>query len=418
MRKELGTRLLNIALRGLSMGSRFLLIFALAKLLSPTELGSFGLMMATVSISVLIVGADYYTYSQRELLARPAEQWSFVIQHQMKAQLVLYSVLLPVQLLIFIFGLIDWQYMLWFFTLLILDHIAQEINRLLVAMHKQLIASFVLFIRMGSWVLVIIPLMYFYEQYQNLTSLYFSWMIGSTLAITMGGLAIKQALPVWNKEPTDFKWLKKGFKVGGLFLLATICFKGLLTFDRYAVEAFSSAETLGVYVFYIGIIMGVFTFLDPAVFSFLYPRMLQSYQMQEKDKFQKTFRELVFSTLIISALLAVSLWFLMPFIIGWVDKLIYAEYLDSLIFLIPVGFIYAVGYIPHYALYAMKEDKWIISAHISAIIVFFSSLAVFQLKNSIQTVASALLFAFSWMAIVKIVGYSVTKQNSTLLKGS
>ncbi len=211
---------------------------------------------------------------------------------------MLYSVLLPVQLLIFVFGLIDWRYMLWFFTLLILDHIAQEINRLLVVMHKQLIASCVLFIRMGSWVLVIIPLMYFYEQYQNLTSLYSSCMIGSTLAITMGGLAIKQALPIWNKEPTDFKWLKKGFKVGGLFLLATICFKGLLTFDRYAVEAFSSAETLGVYVFYIGIIMGVFTFLDPAVFSFLYPRMLQSYQMQEKDKFQKTFRELVFSTLI------------------------------------------------------------------------------------------------------------------------
>ena len=418
MRKELGTRLLNVALRGLSMGSRFLLIFALAKLLSPTELGLFGLMMATVSISVLIVGADYYTYSQRELLARPVEQWSFVIQHQMKAQLVLYLVLLPAQLLIFIFGLIDWQYILWFFTLLILDHIAQEINRLLVAMHKQLIASFVLFIRMGSWVLVIIPLMYFYEQYQNLITLYFAWMIGSVLAITIGGLAIKQALPVWNKESTDYKWLIKGYKVGGLFLLATICFKGLLTFDRYAVEAFSSTETLGVYVFYIGIIMGVFTFLDPAVFSFLYPRMLQSYQMQEKDKFQKTFRELVFSTLIISALLAISLWFLMPYIIGWVDKLIYIEYLDSLVFLIPVGFIYAVGYIPHYALYAMKGDKWIVSAHISAIIVFFASLALFQLKNSIQTVASALLFAFSWMALVKIVGYSVTKQNSTLLKGS
>ncbi len=89
MRKELGTRLLNVALRGLSMGSRFLLIFALAKLLSPTELGLFGLMMATVSISVLIIGVDYYTYTQRELLARPVEQWSFVIQHQIKSKLSL-----------------------------------------------------------------------------------------------------------------------------------------------------------------------------------------------------------------------------------------------------------------------------------------------------------------------------------------
>lgn len=416
MRKELSTRLLNIALRGLSMGSRFILIFALAKLLSPAELGLFGLMLVTVSFSVLIVGADYYTYSQRELLARPVDQWSFVIQHQMKAQMMLYSILLPAQLLIFVFDLLDWQYVLWFYSLLILEHIAQEINRLLIVMHKQLIASWVLFIRSGSWILVVIPLMFMSERYQNLTTLYVAWLIGSALAIIVGGLAIKQILPVWNKVPTDYNWLKKGFKVGGLFLLATICFKALFTFDKYAVEALSSINTLGVYVFYIGIVMGVYNFLEPAVFSFLYPRMLQSYQMQEIDKYQKTFRELVFSTFTISVILAVIIWFGVPYIIDWIDKPIYREYLDSLLLLILVGLIYTLGYIPHYALYAMRGDKWIVVAHITGILVFFASLSCFQLNNVIQTVALALLLAFGWIAIVKMVGYSVVKQNSILLQ--
>ena len=108
--------------------------------------------------------------------------------------------------------------------------------------------------------------------------MYVAWLIGSALAIIVGGLAIKQLLPVWNKVPTDYNWLKKGFKVGGLFLLSTICFKALFTFDRYAVEALSSIDTLGVYVFYIVIVMGLYNFLEPAIFSFLYPRMLQSYQ--------------------------------------------------------------------------------------------------------------------------------------------
>lgn len=416
MKKELITRILNVALRGLSMGSRLILIFALAKFLTPAELGLFGLMLATVSYSVLVVGADYYTFSQRELLARPPEKWSVVIQHQIKAQLFLYAILLPAQSVIFVFDLMDWQYALWFFALLVLEHIAQEINRLLVAMHRQLMASWVLFIRMGSWVLIVIPLMYFFEAYRTLTAIYTAWMIGSALAILLGLYAIKQTLPVWEKVQIDYSWLKKGFKVGGLFLLATLCFKGLLTFDRYAVEALSSLETLGVYVFYIGIVMGAYNFLDPAVFSFLYPRMLQSYQMKEQDRYQKTFRELIVSTILISTLLAAIIWFVTPWLIQWVDKPVYSNYLNSLGLLIAAGFVYALGYIPHYALYAMKADKWIVASHIVALITFFVSLALFELNNGIETVALALLLAFGCMSILKMVGYSMNKTDSNFTK--
>jgi len=416
VKKELITRLLNIALRGLSMGSRLILIFALAKYLTPAEVGLFGLMLATVSFSVLIVGADYYTYSQRELLARPKEEWSFVIQHQMKAQFLLYAVLLPLQLVVFVFGLMDWKYALWFFALLLLEHVAQEINRLLVAMHRQLAASGILFIRMGSWVLVVIPLMFFFEEYRTLTSIYTAWMIGSALAILIGLYKIRQTLPIWEKVQVDYSWLKKGFKVGGLFLLATLCFKGLLTFDRYAVEALSSLETLGVYVFYIGIVMGAYNFLDPAVFSFLYPRMLQSYQMKEKDRYQKTFKELTLSTVLISILLAAVIWFVTPLLIQWVDKPIYSTYINSLGLLIAAGFVYAIGYVPHYALYAMKSDRWIVASHVTALIMFFVSLALFKLDNGIETVALALLLAFSCMAMLKLVGCMMNKTDSNFTK--
>lgn len=416
MRKEFTTRIVNILLRGLSMGSRFVLIFAVAKLLEPAEVGLFGLMLATVSFSVLIVGADYYTYAQRELLASPPAHWSFVIQHQIKAQFILYGILLPAQLLIFVFDLMDWQYAMWFFALLLTEHIAQEMNRLLVAMHKQILASWVLFVRLGSWVIVVIPLMYIYPEYQSLEVLYVAWLIGSLSAIVLGFIVIKHSLPNWQPVKTDYAFLKKGFKVGGVFLLATICFKGLLTFDRYAVEALSSIEMLGVYVFYIGMVMGAYSFLDPAVFSFVYPRMLQSYQMQDKKAYLKSFNELIISTLVISILLGFVIWIIMPYIVNWIDKPIYASHLDSLIILIAAGFTYAVAFIPHYALYAMKGDKWIVSAHISALVVFFASLMFIKLDDGIQSVAVALLLAFTWMGFVKTIGYLQTKQHSILLR--
>ncbi len=415
MSNEFIKRLLNVALRSLSMGSKLALIFGIAKLLEPAQVGLFGLMLATIGFSVLLVGGDYYTYSQRELLSRPATQWGFVLQHQVKAQLILYSVLLPAQLFIFVTGLMQWKYLLWFFVLLVLEHIAQEVNRILVAMHRQLIASWVLFIRMGSWVIFVLPFMVFNESYRQLEIVYMAWIVGSSLAIIQGVIVISRIVPNWKNVKTDYTWLKKGFKVGGLFLLATLCFRGLLTFDRYAVEMLSSTEMLGVYVFYISIVMGAYSFLDPAVFSFLYPKMLQAYQMNEKANYEKVFKELIITTFVMSALLAVLIWFFAPVIIGWINKPVYSDNLSDLLYLILAGFVYAVGYIPHYALYAMKGDKWILAAHISSMAIFFLILYFLKIENSIRLVALALVFAFSWMMFIKLIGYIYTKQRSTLL---
>ena len=410
MKKELTTRLANVGLRGLSMASRFILIFAIAKILSPQEVGLFGLMLATVSLSVLIIGADYYTYAQRELLARRPEHWSFVIQHQTIAQGLIYTILLPAQAIIFIGGWMDWQYAIWFFLLLIFEHIAQEINRLLVAMHKQLLASWILFIRMGSWVVVIIPLMVFFPELQNLESLYIAWLAGVLLAILWGLWFIRINVPIWKKYPLDKSWIKQGFKVGGLFLLATICFKGLQTFDRYAVENLSNLDMLGVYVFYIGIVMGLFNFLDPAVFSFLYPRMLQSYQVGKMNEYSKTFKELIWSTTLISILLAGFIWLFMPYIVGWIDKPMYEQNLASLNMLILAGVLYALSMIPHYALYAKRKDKSIVFSHLSALVLFFVSLIFVNLDTAIQTVGLALSIAFGWMLILKTVALQLSNQ--------
>ena len=101
MLRKFAPRLANMFLRGLSMGSRFVLILVLAKLLEPAELGLYGLFLATVSFSIMLVGADYYTYSQRELLSQPRDRWSFVLQHQALATVLLYGLILPAHLLVF-----------------------------------------------------------------------------------------------------------------------------------------------------------------------------------------------------------------------------------------------------------------------------------------------------------------------------
>ncbi|MDA7802557.1 hypothetical protein N9K08_03885 [Gammaproteobacteria bacterium] len=416
MNKEIYKRIINVSIRGLAMGSRLFLILFIAAFLQPNEVGSFGLMIATVSFSVLLLGGDYYVHSQRELLSRPKREWSMVIYNQMRANFLLYLLILPLLILIFVFSILDWAYVPLFFTLLVFEHIAQEMNRLLIAMQKQLLASTVLFIRTGAWVFVIIPMMLFFEHTRNLNTLYIAWVVGCASAIFIGLFGIKQALPIWRTEPFNKSILLKGFKVSFLFLIATLSMRGLFTFDRYAVEIIGSGDLVGVYVFYITLIIGLYGILEPAIFSFLYPRMLESYQMKKANEFIINFKELLITTLVSCMILIPVTWLIVSIGVGFLSNQIYAEYIDALYFFILTGFFYSIGMVPHYALYSMKGDYWIIFANISSILIFFTIITFLDWDSVIKLVSFALFLSLMFTSIIKSAGLLIVWNKSQLLK--
>lgn len=415
MKNEISRRLLNVVLRGASMGSRFILIIALAKLLEPSELGEYGLLLVSITFCVLMLGAEFHSYTMREINTEPPERWSFIVQHHALTQGVLFVTLFPVALLIFLFDVLSLEYIYWFSVLLFLELLNQEIHWLLIGMQKQILSSLVMFIRVGLWVYIVLPIMYLNPEFNNIQSVLIAWSIGGVSAILLGGVFVWKSVPAWKLYKVDKAWIKKGLKVGVYFLLAALSLKGLFTFDRFAIELLGTPDELGVYVFYIGLVMGAINFLEPAVFSFLYPKMIQSYHQRNKEHYVKLFNELAISTCMLSLTLVGMTVFLMPYVIQWIDKPIYTEYYDALYVLVAMGVTYAIGMIPHYGLYSMRSDHWIIGAQLSSIIVYLSIIAFYKADTSIMTVAIALLGAFTWMAIVKLVGYKITKQNSFLM---
>lgn len=75
MRVRNFSQLTNIAIRGSTLASKFLLIFFLARFLEPSELGVYGLFAATIGYSLYLLGFDFYTYTTRELLKCDRSQW-------------------------------------------------------------------------------------------------------------------------------------------------------------------------------------------------------------------------------------------------------------------------------------------------------------------------------------------------------
>ena len=409
MAKLLAERVLNVALRSLALGSRFALIFVMAKLLEPADVGSFGLMLATVSFSMLMIGGDFYTYSQRELLSLPKERWSFVLQHQMIATGMLYVVLLPAQMVIFWFGLLSYTVLFWFFALLVVEHIGQEINRLLVAMQRPIVASGVLFVRMAAWVWIILPLMWLSPDPARLETVYLAWLLGGVVAMVLGVIVIRSEITPWKSWKLDWQWMRQGFKIGIVFLFGTLCFKALFTADRYLVEYFVGAEWLGAYVLYVGMALVAVNFLDPAVFSFLYPRMVAAYRQGDMPRYKMYLREMSWSAIGVSLILALGIVILSPWVLGWLDREIYLEHISVLWILLAVAVIYAAGMIPHYGLYAQGRDKAIVVAHITSVLVFAMSAYLFSKIDIYTAVPLALLVAFSWMGLYKYLAYRSTK---------
>ncbi len=399
------SRAANIGLRGLALGSRFLLIIALAKLFPPSAVGIFGLVSTMIVFGLLVVGAEFYSYSLRELLSRDKAEWSYVLQHHLLALLFLYAFLLPAQLLIFALDLLPLDLMGWFFLLLVLEHLGQELNRLLVAMQKPITASVVLFFRMGAWVWVVLYYLWADSTLRTLEFVLMGWSVGCLIGVIIGLFLVWRNVENWKWWPVDRQWIIAGFRVGILFLVSSLSMRAILTFDRFAVDYYVGADFLGVYVLYIGMAMTVVNILDPAVFAFLYPRLVEAYRKGRMGVYQKTMKELIVSTLVLSVFFALLIYFLSPYVYEWIDKPIYANYQFVLPLLLCASVIYVIGMVPHFGLYAKGLDKELLFCHVSSAIIFAILVIMFSQVATESAVPLALICAFFWMGALKLLFY-------------
>ena len=176
-------KLLNVAIRAVTLAIRFGLIFILAIYLPPSEVGLYGLIVVTVSYALYFVGFDFYTFSTRDLLNRPADQWGRLLFSQGVFFGGLYALMLPVSLLLFVFGLLPWWLAGWVMLLIVSEHLAQEVSRLAIAMGRPVFASLMVFFRQGIWALLFMVCLVYSESYRSLAVLMPFWAAGSVLSV-------------------------------------------------------------------------------------------------------------------------------------------------------------------------------------------------------------------------------------------
>ncbi|WP_460086863.1 hypothetical protein [Pseudomonas sp. H1_B04] len=179
-------RFINLNIRAATLVSKFALIFFIAKYLDAKDVGVYGLISATIGYAIYLVGFEFYNYSTREIIGSDPDLLFGYIKDQLVLYSIAYVLVAPLTVVFFSTGVISIEYIYWFGCLLVVEHLAQELNRVLVAISKQMLASVVLFVRSGVWCLLVIVVMVLSPDSRSLNLVLVLWFLGCLFALVIG----------------------------------------------------------------------------------------------------------------------------------------------------------------------------------------------------------------------------------------
>lgn len=395
--------LFNLSIRGVNLASKFILIIFLAKLLDTQELGLYGIIVATINFAMYFIGLDFYVYSNRELLkCRDSEKNKIITSHTQLLALV-YFCTLPIISVIFFKDIIPIVYILPFYFLIILEHLNQELMRLLIVLKKPITANTLFFIRSGGWVFIIIALTWFKFKF-NLLNVLNIWVVAEILCFVISLFIIYKKNIRFNIfQSINWQWITKGLKICIPFIVGTLAVRAIFTGDRYILEHFADKNILAAYVFFASLAAATLSFIDAAVFSFEYPDLVRSID-QKDNRHQDIIKKLYIKTISLLFVINIFAYILIKFLLQIVGKEIFYTYINYFYYLMFVQALYCMSMIPHYILYALNKDKSIIVSQISAFVIFLSiALILLSDMHSIDGLFIALVVSFVYILAYKFI---------------
>jgi O-antigen/teichoic acid export membrane protein len=370
MKSELAPAVSNVALRGLTLASKFILLIALARYFQPSDLGIYGLMVSSVAITVFILSLEYKYFSIRALIGRAPQFQATIIRDQGALYAVVAAIVLPLLAVAFWSGL--WipfpsTMVLWFFALVAVELVAQEAGNVLIALSRPLAANIILFLRSGAWIYPIIVLAVGDPGSRTVTNILLAWITGAIAAVVVAawcvrGLGWRTALD----QPVDWAGVRAGVRTAAPFMVIGGASLGLLFFDRFVLDAYHGLELVGVYTFFAGIATALHTLVNTGVSLIRMPRLVDARLHRDQARFLLELRNMWRLTAIVACALAVLMAFAIVPVLQLVGRSTYRENLDVFLLLLGAALARSLADPPLYALYARHRDVALLAVNASA----------------------------------------------------
>ncbi len=357
--------IISTGLRAVSMAAKFILILALARLITPQEVGTFSLVSATVANGVLLMGLQFFLFANRELAAVDRPERGKIIRNQAALYGASYAVVLPLSTLLFFFGILEWSVAPWFYLIMVLDHASYELVRILVSDGRTARANLIHAIRTGFFVIPLLAMMFLSTQFRNLTWVWFWWAAFSAISVGLAAWYLRSmgVLRAFKSKP-DWSWVREGLKTSVRYIPVTLSLIAFTALDRYALELLGPGSDdnrralVGVYGLYVMVGNLVVTFPEAGLVSVLQPLMIRAYRTQEYQELRRLNYKLFFSLAKTGlALCFIAALGLIGALFVFIKEPIYKELLPAFAVVLLGAYLNALAMSPRNLLYAMDDDR-------------------------------------------------------------
>lgn len=354
-----------LILRALTLGSRFLLSLLLARMLSPFEMGQYGLITATLAFALLAVGLEFYSYTLRELVSSTPERRVRIIADQMVLGVV---ALLVVGIGIaggIAAGIFPARLAPWFILILITEHISLEATRVLIITWRPVRAYIGVFLRGGIWVYAIALLMLAEPSTRTLETVLLWWALGGVLAIAFSAFSLSE-LP-WRKlrgyQP-DFEHICEGLRTARPFMVTAAGALIISYADRFVIDAFVGRDALGIYTFYSTILIGLLSLGGSVSHQFL-PKVIAGHAVG-LDAYRAALLSFFWSMLALVCTTMILSVFAMGPMLALLGLSTYSESVGLFYAMLPGVLLRMLADVPSYALYAARSDRYLLICNLGS----------------------------------------------------
>lgn len=402
--REQRNRLLNLtansSLRAATIGIKAVLVIALAVWLGPAQLGVYGLIAATITLTTYIYGLDFYTFTIREISTSNLDGVRFRLRDQFLLFAFIYGIgTVILSLVLKGFGL-DSTLIVLTAAIAVLQHAALELYRILIRIERTIAASIGLFLRDAAWVPGCL-LTWLLTGEIGLQEVLLYWLVGSCFSVAYGCWSLARVLPRAPSRPIDLAWLGRGVATGLRMLVGTLSIRGLFTVDRMILALLAPPEVLGAYVFYTSLCFSFSSLFETGVLPYFWPRLLEAAKQADpvgRDATQRT----LFRVCMIGAPTLAGAAVVLG--IGFANVLpddSYLNNLDLLFYVAGATMLLLLSNAPHYRLYADNRDTAIVASNAAAFAGFLVLCGLLALASQPMAVPVALVAACGLLLVVK-----------------
>lgn len=358
------------SIRGLSAVSRFILFLYLGRYVDPATIGVYGVMTAICALVVQFLGLEFHYFNARAILALEAGRRGRLIKDQFALHVLCYLALIPWLSIVFGIGALEWKYALYFFPLVVVEHLGQEIFRVLVTCFRPVFATVVLFVRTGLWVFVFLWVMEFVDHTAPLEKLLLIWLCFSALSVVLGLGGLRKELFVGTlRVPIDWEWIQDGLKKAFPFLVTTVLFTLLQFLDRFALQYFHGEQAVGIFFLFSSLASFLGIVLTFSVGVFYGPRAIYAYQNFGLDGYQRERRILIRKYLLAGSIVILPAIVGIFIVLNWVGRAEYYENIQVYWILLVANIVMLVADVINFDLYVRGWDKAIMWSAVIGVLV-------------------------------------------------